>query len=314
MLWSTAGLVAAVVVRSLPTVTSLLVGTVLAGCCIAFANVLLPGLIKGQSHTTAGVAMGVYSSGIIVGAAVATAASVPLLRLGGIGWRAALACWALPGCGACACSALARLRIDDRGASDAVEVPWRTLLRSLLAWQITLFFAFQCVVYYGVATWLPTVFVARSVPQTTAGALVAVINLASGVVTFAVSIRALRDVNPVALTAASVGCIAAGLAPIIAGVGSMWPWVALMGLGQGGAFGLGFAFCLLRSNSSTSATALAGMSQTISYLLSGVGPVALGVLHELVGGWGVPLAAAGGLLAPTLAFGLAAARSKASVP
>ncbi|MDO0916415.1 hypothetical protein QQM39_38005 [Streptomyces sp. DT2A-34] len=50
------------------------------------------------------------------------------------------------------------------------------------------------------------------------------------------------------------------------------------------------------------------MAQTVGYLLAGLGPLAMGVLHNATGGWQVPLTALIALVVPEAIAGLLAAR------
>src|SRR5215204_1237087 len=77
-------------------VAALFLGTAILGAAIAVGNVLLPGLVKREFPEHAGLMTSVYSTSLGISAALAAGVSVPLAQLAGIGWRGALAVWALP--------------------------------------------------------------------------------------------------------------------------------------------------------------------------------------------------------------------------
>ncbi|HKN96155.1 MAG TPA: MFS transporter, partial [Pseudonocardiaceae bacterium] len=81
--------------RLVPATVALLAGTVVIGAGIAVANVLLPGLIKRDFGSRAGLMTGLYSMSLAVGAALAAGVTVPLTRVTHAGWRPTLALWGL---------------------------------------------------------------------------------------------------------------------------------------------------------------------------------------------------------------------------
>jgi CP family cyanate transporter-like MFS transporter len=89
-------LAAGILLRWAVAVAALFLGTVVLGAAIAVANVLLPGLVKREFPEHAGLMTSVYSTSLGISAALAAGVSVPLAQLAGMGWRGALAVWALP--------------------------------------------------------------------------------------------------------------------------------------------------------------------------------------------------------------------------
>ena len=66
-------------------------------------------------------------------------------------------------------------------------------------------------------------------------------------------------------------------------------WAVVVGLASGICFVLALLFFTLRAADSFSAAALSGMAQSIGYLFATSGPVLFGALHDVTGGWSVPL-------------------------
>ncbi|HOD33073.1 MAG TPA: hypothetical protein PKO12_06315 [Holophaga sp.] len=69
-----------------------------------------------------------------------------------------------------------------------------------------------------------------------------------------------------------------------------WLWTGLIGLGPL-VFPLLLALFGLRTRSHHAAAQLSGFVQTIGYAGGAVGPLLVGTLHEVTGGWSIPLAA-----------------------
>ncbi|MDI9894512.1 hypothetical protein QM797_07215 [Rhodococcus sp. IEGM 1381] len=68
-----------------------------------------------------------------------------------------------------------------------------------------------------------------------------------------------------------------------------WPAVILIGLGGGSCLVLALSFQGQRAPDADSAASLAGMAQTVGYLLAASAPLALGVLRDATGSWFAPL-------------------------
>ena len=310
-------LVASILLRSAPGITALFCGTLLLGAAVTCGNVLLPGIIKHRFEQRTGSVLALYSTGITVGATLGVGLTVPLMHLTGWGWRGTLALWAI-GAGAALLLWLPLVRAARTDDADRVprESPRaRQFYRDPLAWQVTAFFGLESLIYNATATWLPSLFVAHGVSQSSAGLLLATVNLTGMVTTFAIPVLAMRRPTQGGLVIATTALIAASLVGLlVAPVSGALIWMVLFGLGQGAALGLGLSFILLRSTDAGHATELSGMAQTFGYLLSALGPVGLGVIYDLSGGWTWPLVVLLVLLVPSLAAGLGASRNRCVLP
>lgn len=87
-------------------------------------------------------------------------------------------------------------------------------------------------------------------------------------------------------------------------------WAALVGIGSGGGFILALSFIGLRTGSAHQTAQLSGMTQSVGYLLSACGPVAIGALHDVAGGWPPALAMCGVLCVVMAVMGLGAGRNR----
>src|SRR5699024_12457829 len=89
-------LAAGIGLRLQPSLLALFFGTVLVGAAIAVGNVLLPTAIKSDFSHSAGLMMGLYSTALFLGAALACGLAVPVMAVVGGPWRWALGSWAVP--------------------------------------------------------------------------------------------------------------------------------------------------------------------------------------------------------------------------
>jgi MFS transporter, CP family, cyanate transporter len=303
-------LVAGILLRWAGAVAALYLGTVVLGAAIAVANVLLPSIVKREFPEQAGLMTSVYSTSLGISAAFAAGVSVPLAQLAGIGWRGALAVWAIP-------ALLASVAwLPQLGRSDHPESPSargsigvRDLWRSPLAWQVTLFMGLQSLAYYVTLTWLPEILQAEGMGAARAGWMLGLSQAVAIVTMFLAPMIAGRTPSQRGVVVVAVGTSGIGaLGLLVAGSTASTLWVVLLGLGQGASFSLALTFFALRSPDPGHAAALSGMAQSVGYLLAAGGPFLFGVLRDVTGEWKVPLAL---LLAVTICLliaGLGAAR------
>jgi len=299
-----------ILLRWVGTVAALFLGTAILGAAIAFGNVLLPGLVKREFPERAGLMTSVYSTSLGISAALAAGVSVPLTQLDGIGWRGALAVWALPALLACVAwlPQLGRKDLPSRpSGSNSPSI--RDLRRSPLAWQVTLFMGLQSLAYYVTLTWLPEILQEGGLGAARAGWMLGLSQAVAILAMFSAPVVAERRPSQRGIVVVAVLLSASGvLGLLVAGSAAAAVWVVLLGLGQGASFSLALAFFALRSPDPGHAAALSGMAQSVGYLLAAAGPFLFGVLRDATGAWKVPLALLLAIMACLLLAGLGAAR------
>ncbi|WP_244283217.1 CynX/NimT family MFS transporter [Streptomyces flavidovirens] len=306
-----------IVVRVVPTVPTLYGGSLVIGLAIALLNVLMPGLIKRDFPDRAAAMTSVYTGAMIAGATVAAAASVPLEKAFGESWEASLAFWSLLAVVAAVAwlpqvlIARGRTGHEVRVAPKGEATGGRSVWRSALAWQVTLFMGLQSLWTYVLIAWLPTIFTDHGMSRSTAGVVFAFNNLIQVAGAFGVPLLAgrMRSQRPLIVLVTTM--VAAGYAGLmIAPMSGAWLWSAVLGVGQGGAVGLALTLIVLRSGDAVTAARLSGMAQTVGYLLAAVGPVAAGAVYEATGSWTLPITLMLGVCAAALVVGLYAARDR----
>jgi len=80
----------------------------------------------------------------------------------------------------------------------------------------------------------------------------------------------------------------------------------VLGIGLGVEAGIGFSLPILRAVSPNQTAILAGMSQSVGYSVSAIGPVGAGALHDLTNGWDIVLIGLIALVVIQILFGLVA--------
>jgi CP family cyanate transporter-like MFS transporter len=185
------------------------------------------------------------------------------------------------------------------------------LLRSALAWQVTLFFALQSGGFYATLAWLPSIFHSHGASESTAGLLLSlsmVVGLAAALTLPGLANRS-RDQR--LLVVGSCVLTAAGLLGIlVAPMSAPYLWTVLLGLGQNAAFPLALMLIVLRGGSVASTEGLSTMAQGVGYALAALAPVAVGALHQTTQSWTPALTLLLTLVVAQLLTGLAAGRNR----
>jgi CP family cyanate transporter-like MFS transporter len=274
------------VVRVLDGPLVVLGGTLVAGGGIALANVLIPVVVKDSFPARVGLMTGVYTAALQGGAALGSAVTPPMdAQLGG--WREAWAGWAV-----LALAALVLWLPAVRGrlpGGVSRQERGRSLLRSPLAWTVTVFFGLQAFGAYIVMGWFAQVLMDAGVSRGDAGLLQGLMSLLAVPISLVIPAVAARQGSQtwwiVGLSmvgvAGNIGLIAApSAAPLL--------WSILVGVGMS-VFSLALTTIALRARSGPDTAALSGMAQGYGYLIAAPGPLLFGLLHDLTAAWTVPL-------------------------
>jgi len=271
----------------------------LAGSAVAFAgtgigNVLLPSIVRRYFPERVPLLTAVYACIVGVSTAVPAALAAPLSQR--YGWRSSLAIWSVfaiialvPWIGT-----LAQNRRRRAFESEATETSPAAIVtrvwQSRAALSITALFSTSTICTYAAFAWLPEIFIdlAGSTP-TQAGVLLAVTGIISvpGALIAPLLVARLRNVG---------WLIAAGIASFVLGylglllAPAVLPllWALLIGSGS-----ILFPICLVlinvRTRTQGGTVALSGFAQGTAYALGALGPLLVGVLHDVGGGWTLPL-------------------------
>ncbi|WP_060511271.1 MFS transporter [Pseudomonas sp. NBRC 111124] len=296
-----------IVVRSALGAAGVFIGSVMAGASIGIIGVLLPGIVKRDFPQHAGTLTGVYTMALCLGAAMAAGATVPLTQHFDDNWAFGLGFWMLP-----ALLAMLFWLPQARQGHGLHKVAYRVrgLWRDPLAWQVTLYMGLQSSLAYIVFGWLPSILIGRGLSPTEAGLVLSgsvIVQLISSLGAPWLATRG-KD-QRLAIVIVMLVTLAGLFGCLYAPVDGLWGWAVLLGLGQGGTFALALTLIVLRSKDAHVAANLSSMAQGVGYTLASMGPFAVGLVHDLTGGW----AAVGWIFAVlgigAIVFGLGAGRA-----
>lgn len=266
-----------------PTAPSLIGTAVLSGLGIALVQALMPAVIKDQFGDRAGMLMGLYSTGIMGGAAFAAALTPSLAEQ--LGWSLAQALWALP---AAAAALLWWWQCQPRQASVTARLPdvaSPPVWRSPRAWLLMLFFGIGTGAYTLVLAWLAPYYMQLGWSSTESGLLLAAISVGEVCAGLLVSLFIGRfpDRRPLLLLVLALVALAL-LGLLLMPLSGVVPITVLLSLGIGALFPLSLIITLDHARSPRHAGALLGFVQGGGYMLSSVMPLIAGLLRGGDGG------------------------------
>ncbi|MET9342546.1 CynX/NimT family MFS transporter [Nonomuraea sp. NPDC003727] len=253
----------------------------------AIGNVLIPTLIKRHFPARAGAMTTVYTTALAVGTMLAASATVPIERAADGNWHVALGVWAALAVVA-AIPWLALLRSEPERDTTRSQASRGRLVRSKLAWAVAVYFGTQSMIAYIMFGWLAKILTDSGYTTGQAGMILGVFTALSIPVSLVLPSLAtrFRDQRPV--VAGLVGFYVVGFLGLwFAPSSTAWVWVLFVGIGMG-SFPLALTMLALRTRTAEATAALSAFGQSVGYLIAGAGPLLVGVLYEVTGGWQVP--------------------------
>jgi CP family cyanate transporter-like MFS transporter len=254
---------------------ALLATAVASGIGIAMVQALMPAVIRQRAGTRAAALMGIYSTAIMGGAMISSAASPWLAQ--GLTWTAALGVWLLPALVGLVAWCLATSPSDVL----PVHAVRRPVHRKRRGWLLLAFFGLGTGAYTLVLAWLPPFYTQLGWTAEAAGALLGALTcaeVASGIAVSALIGRApdRRAALLVAIGALLAGMLGFSVAPAVLA----WPAAVLAGCGIGALFPLSLIVAMDHGDNPADAGAIAGFVQGGGYLLAAVLPFIAGLLRE----------------------------------
>ncbi|GAA4943686.1 CP family cyanate transporter-like MFS transporter [Nonomuraea thailandensis] len=274
----------------------------------AVGNVLIPTLIKRHFPARTGIMTTVYTTALAAGTMLAAAATVPIERASG-DWHIALGVWAALAAVA-AIPWLALLRSEPERDTGGRDTGLRSMVKSKLAWMIAVYFGTQSMIAYIMFGWLATILTDSGYTTSEAGLILGVFTALNIPVSIAVPMIAsrFRDQRPTVVGLVVfyvIGFLGLWFAP----PSTAMVWVVFVAVGMG-SFPLALMMLALRTRTPETTAALSAFGQSAGYLISGAGPLLVGVLREATGGWAVPYTLIFVVLAAQLLTGLYAGRNR----
>lgn len=263
---------------------ALYLGTALTGIGIVICNVLLIPLVKARMPTRTGSVMGMFSTGMSMLAAIATAVSVPLAVDLGWGWRGSLLFWS-----SFLFLALLvwwpQLKLSPKPKKQAAE-PGKSVWSSRLAWQVTLFMGVQSLLFFTLITWLPDMMIDKGLSATDAGLMASMMQVVGLLGTLLAPVVATRFAQQSGL-AVSIGIIyLLGFSTLFSPI--IWLnalGIGVVGLGMGASISLAYTLIALRTRNDRYTAGLSGMAQSAGYFLAAFGPMLFGMAFDRWQDW-----------------------------
>lgn len=268
----------------------LLLGTFIAGMGAAIGNVLGGLVARRDFPARVGLVMGLYVGAMSVSSSTAAMISFPISDHFG-SWKFALAIWAN-----FAFLVLVIWLWTQRRHTDNIPMThrssYRYIMRNKMAWWLVLYFGFQSTNFHSLAGWLPTILRDAGITPAAAGAMVSVMILTgvpAGVIVppLAAKFSSQRILVTAIVAVSLIGLIGVWKAPTLA----PWVWVVCLGLGVGSSFPLALTMVITKSDSTNAARDLSAFMQSWGYVISAIGPFALGALRDSTGSWSVAMLA-----------------------
>jgi CP family cyanate transporter-like MFS transporter len=297
-------------VRLVPDVFPLFLGTVLLGSGIAVGNVLIPGLIKRDFAQRRVMMTALYSVALSGGGALAAGLTVPIEHATGLGWRVTISLW-----GVLAVIAVLLWAPHVREEATLVDDTHGRAIPGLwhdrLAWCVSGFMGLQSFGFYATLSWLPTIAEDHGASASNAGLLVSLAACCGMIGAFSmpsIERRLKRRSVPVVICFAAC---AAGYTGLLVAPGTViFVWCAVFGYGQGALLALALGYIVARSPDSRHAAHLSTMAQSVGYLIASAAPFAMGALHGATGSWSLPVVMLLVSLVPMLLTGLVASQNR----
>jgi CP family cyanate transporter-like MFS transporter len=256
------------------------------GVGIGMAGPLLSMVVRLRAPDRPGLATGAYSTGWVVGSSLSALLAIPLAGPDH-DWRRTLVLFALAGIVSLA-SWLVLMRPDqahERLANRPRGLPWRRPL----AWVMVAIFGLQTIIFYGIATWLPSIYLERGWEPAATGALVATVSVSSIVGTLGASIISDRlGSRRSQLMVIGLVCLV-GLFGFVYAPDLGFLWAALVGLFTGSVLAVNLVLPVDVADRPGEIGAAAALMLLGGYLVAFSGPAFLGLIRDVTGDFGAVL-------------------------
>lgn len=279
------------VIRAVSGDWSLLsVGTMLALIGMGMGNVLLPVVVRKYFPDRIGSMTGLYLVIVSIGAFSPPLIAVPVAEAAS--WRVSLGQWAVVALIASIpwLFALRRNRVEEPVVTQALTIPVSVrhvkIWKSPTAMAMVVIWAVSSLNGYAIFAWLPQILMDESgSTPAQAGTLLALYAAMGIPAALSMPVLAVRYSNQAPLIYLSGMLFFAGYGGLIFLPGWWsWAWVLLAGLGPI-LFPLNLALFNIRTKSQETLLRISGFAQGFGYLAAAMGPLVIGVLHELTGNW-----------------------------
>ncbi len=194
-----------------------------------------------------------------------------------------------------------------------------SIWKTSMAWYLAIFLGIQSLMYYTVASFLPSIWASKGLSLVESGQMAMLFQLMSPIaitsLTFLMNrqpknnqsknkqngnkqnknkkdyARVIAMISSVLIALGSAGMLVANFAGLSSTAMLAWAslWTMCIGLGTSGVFTLSIMLMSLRTHNAVQAGELSGMSQAVGYAIAIAGPLGMGWLLEVSGSFRLPL-------------------------
>ena len=263
-----------------PEVALILGATLIVGVGLGTGSATVPVFIKEWFADRPAGATGAHVTAVILGAFIVSSTAVPIAQALG-SWRWPLAISSMV---TLVAAVIWVALTGGRREPSARRGPGQRLPRGLqTVVLLATVFSLQSLLFFGLATWLPSAFIEHGWSETAAGSLVAVLIVTGlpgsiGVGWLADRIGSRRTYLTASALTVVVCCVGFVALPAFGFV-----WAAAVGLALGALFALVMTLPLDAAARPADVGALTGVMLGIGYISAAIAPVAMGAVRDLVG-------------------------------
>jgi CP family cyanate transporter-like MFS transporter len=223
-------------------------------------------------------------------AAISVAVAVPLAQATSWGWRLSMIPWLVIGVISSTWWLIRNSKLQVSGHMQVSSKFHIALFRKSGAWSIAIFFGLQSMLFYGTATWLPTILVSKGYTLSHAGLVVSITGLLGSLVGIAAPHYASSLKNIRTLLFMLGLMVSASFAALIFDSGwRLIIWLLIANIGLSITFPLSLLLTVTRSIDAGETRSLSIMAQSIGYLMAAFAPGIVGAIFDSTLSWNTAL-------------------------
>ena len=288
--WALTVLSAAIFLRAVGNVPMLFISSITVGIAIAVLNFSLPVWVKENAPDHSGLLTGIYITIMGTFAAISVAVAVPLAETSQWGWRLSMIPWLVIGVISSTWWVIRNSKLQDSGHMQVSSKFHTALFRKSGAWSIAIFFGLQSMLFYGTATWLPTILVSKGYTLGQAGLVVSITGLLGSLLGITAPHYAAKLKNIRTLLFLLGLMVSASFAALIFDSGwRLIIWLLIANIGLSITFPLSLLLTVTRSIDAGETRSLSIMAQSIGYLMAAFAPGIVGAIFDSTLSWNTAL-------------------------
>lgn len=288
--WTLTVLTTAIFLRAVGNVPMLFISSITVGIAIAVLNFSLPVWVKENAPDHSGLLTGIYITIMGTFAALSVAVAVPLAEATSWGWRLSMVPWLVIGIISSMWWLIRISKSHEKGHMETSSKFLTALFKNPAAWSIAVFFGLQSMLFYGTATWLPTILVSKGYSLSHAGLAVSITGFMGSAIGIAAPHYASKLKNIRGFLLLMGLMISASFAAVIFDSGwRLVLWLLISNVGLSVTFPLSLLLTVTRSVDAGQTRSLSIMAQSIGYLMAAFAPGIVGAIFDATLNWNYAL-------------------------